>query len=71
MSRQVSGVTLDDCEAQVDPWERIVRTTGSRVTGHVVADVEALVLCYHTTGHCGATASSPCRGRVARKAARS
>ena len=40
-SRTVTGPTLAECEAQIGEGERIVRTSGSRVTGHVVCDVES------------------------------
>ena len=38
-TREVTGTTLAECEAQLAPGERIVHTSGSRVTGHVVCRV--------------------------------
>ena len=40
--RTITGTTLAECEAQLRDGERIVRTSGSRVTGSVVCQVEPL-----------------------------
>lgn len=38
-TREITGTTLAECEAQLQSGETIVHTVGSRVTGHVVCQV--------------------------------